>query len=347
MSAEEDTKESVVVSASDILNSGAPETASAIEEEEEQGKEMQRAQVDGGEEEPSAVDGDLLEYDLGNLMAYDPVTTIDEHSIVNDDEYRKDIVLSSVRHILGKLWALPSEDSELDGKIAFLPRPTTKLPREKPLPEPKEQTRWEKFAERKGIKNTKRSRIVWDEGAQDWLPRYGLGSSKKRDRALNDWVIEEAHDGSIKVGDKKRATAKKTRSGMFEDPFDMKDKAKNDTKKKQLRNQLRNMRKAQKSRSAPIGVIDGDLKAGSGYSGSGALKHEVFKEKKARIDRAIKAAKLSTASMGRFDKEVEVDGVKMPKLKRRKAIPAEVASKKSSEREINSRIVDRILKNKK
>ena len=331
MSIEEDTKESIVVSASDILNDNSDNESADL------------PQV----EEPSLVDGDLLEYDLGNLMAFDPVTTVDESSIVSNDEYRKDIILSTTRHLVGKLWELPSEDTELDGKIAFLPRPATKLPREKPLPAPKEQTRWEKFAERKGIKNTKRSRIVWDENAQDWVPRYGLGSAKKRERAINDWIVEEADDGSIKVGDKKRATAKKTRSGMFEDPFDMKDKAKNDVKKKQIKNQLRNMRKAQKGKSGQIGIIDSDLKAGSGYSGSGALKHEVFKERKDRIDRAIKAAKLSTASMGRFDKEVKVDGVKMPKLKRRKAIPAEVASKKSSEREMNSRIVDRILKNKK
>lgn len=332
MSFEEDTKESVVISATDILNNNESETNddNVI-----------------NNDEPSTVDGDLLEYDLGNLMAFDPVTTIDESSIITDDEYRKDIVLSTVRHVLDKLWELPSEDSELDGKIAFLPRPTTKLPREKPLPEPKEQTRWEKFAERKGIKNTKRSRIVWDENAKDWVPRYGLGSAKKRERALNDWVVEEANDGSIKVGDKKRATAKMTRSGMFEDPFDIKDKAKSDVRKRQVKNQLRNMRKAQKGKSSQIGIIDSDLKAGSGFSGSGALRHEVFKERKDRIDRAIKAAKVSTASMGRFDKEVSVDGVKMPKLKRRKAIPAEVASKKSSEREMNSRIVDRILKNKK
>lgn len=334
MSFEEETKESVVVSASDILNS----TQTATEADD---VEISQS------EEPSIVDGNLLEYDLGNLAAFDPVTTIDENAIVKDDEYRKGIVLSTVRHVIDKLWELPSEENELDGKIAFLPRPTTKLPREKPLPEPKEQTRWEKFAERKGIKNTKRSRIVWDENAKDWVPRYGLGSAKKRERALNDWVVEEANDGSIKVGDKKRATAKMTKSGMYEDPFDLKDKAKSDVKKRQLKNQLRNMRKAQKGKSAQIGIIDSDLKAGSGYSGSGSLKHEVFKERKDRIDRAIKAAKLSTASMGRFDKEVAVDGVKMPKLKRRKAIPAEVASKKSTEREMNARIVDRILKNKK
>jgi regulator of ribosome biosynthesis len=56
---------------------------------------------------------------------------------------------------------------------AELPKPTTVLPREKPAPKPKEETRWEAFAKEKGIKKRKRERMVWDEEKKEWAPRWG------------------------------------------------------------------------------------------------------------------------------------------------------------------------------
>ena len=44
-----------------------------------------------------------------------------------------------------------------------LPPPRFRLPREKKIPEAKAQTKWEKFAESKGIQKRKRSRMVFDE----------------------------------------------------------------------------------------------------------------------------------------------------------------------------------------
>lgn len=48
----------------------------------------------------------------------------------------------------------------------------------KPLPPPKKETRWEKFAKEKGIQNRKRARMLWDEEAQEWRPRWGYGRAK-------------------------------------------------------------------------------------------------------------------------------------------------------------------------
>ena len=47
------------------------------------------------------------------------------------------------------------------------------LPREKPAPKAKEETRWEAFAKEKGIKKRKRERMVWDEEKKEWAPRWG------------------------------------------------------------------------------------------------------------------------------------------------------------------------------
>jgi len=58
--------------------------------------------------------------------------------------------------------------------------PTIILPREKPCPVEKSKTKWEKFREEKGLPpRKKRSRLVFDEITNDWVPRWGTGSIKK------------------------------------------------------------------------------------------------------------------------------------------------------------------------
>jgi regulator of ribosome biosynthesis len=59
------------------------------------------------------------------------------------------------------------------GRIAHLPKPTTPLPRAKPLPAPREPTKWEAFAQRKGIVKRKRGREVFDEEAGEYRRRHG------------------------------------------------------------------------------------------------------------------------------------------------------------------------------
>jgi len=50
-----------------------------------------------------------------------------------------------------------------------LPPPRFRLPREKKIPEAKSQTKWEKFAESKGIQKRKRSRMVFDEDKDEYV----------------------------------------------------------------------------------------------------------------------------------------------------------------------------------
>ena len=48
----------------------------------------------------------------------------------------------------------------------------SRIPREKPIPK-KEETKWEKFARKNGIKKHKRERMVYDKDAKEWRPRWG------------------------------------------------------------------------------------------------------------------------------------------------------------------------------
>ena len=43
-------------------------------------------------------------------------------------------------------------------------------------------TKWQEFARAKGIDSKKKkSRMVWDEKEQDWVPRWGFKSKKQRE----------------------------------------------------------------------------------------------------------------------------------------------------------------------
>jgi regulator of ribosome biosynthesis len=74
--------------------------------------------------------------------------------------------------LVTKLFALPSE-SVAGGRVAALPAPTTPLPREKPVPKAKALTKWQAFAQKKGIVKRKRSKLAWDEDAGEWKRRHG------------------------------------------------------------------------------------------------------------------------------------------------------------------------------
>ena len=84
-----------------------------------------------------------------------------------------------------------------------MPPPTTPLPREKPIPTPKAETKWERFARKKGIQHTrKEGKRVYDEDKGDWVPKWGYKGKNKDGE--NDWLVEvdekkeretgEAHD---------------------------------------------------------------------------------------------------------------------------------------------------------
>jgi regulator of ribosome biosynthesis len=79
-----------------------------------------------------------------------------------------------------------------------LPSETSVLPREKRIPEPKPETRWEKFSKEKGIKNKKRERMVYEEDTQEWKPRFGY---KRAKNGVEDHAIVEVKAGQDPFAD--------------------------------------------------------------------------------------------------------------------------------------------------
>jgi len=55
------------------------------------------------------------------------------------------------------------------------------------IPAAKKPTRWQEYAQVKGITKRKRGRMVWDETAKEWRPRWGY---KRANDSTKDWCIE-------------------------------------------------------------------------------------------------------------------------------------------------------------
>eukprot|EP00938_MAST-03A_sp_MAST-3A-sp1_P003366 g3366.t1 len=127
---------------------------------------------------------DDLEYELSYLSAYDMHPFEDKDMKKAPGATVRARAEKNVQLLVNKLFASERVETE-SGVMLMLPPPIKHCPREKPCPEPKPETRWEKFAKEKGIKKRKRERMIWDKDTESWRPRYGY----KRDGELKDWVI--------------------------------------------------------------------------------------------------------------------------------------------------------------
>ncbi len=112
----------------------------------------------------------------------------------------------------------------------MLPSEIAVLPRSHKVPEPKPETRWEKFARDRGIKKTKRDRMIYDEETGEYKPRYGY---KGINRGLEDIPIVEVKDGQ----------------DPFADPWSAERSAKKDRIKRNEKNQLRNISQLNKKKN--------------------------------------------------------------------------------------------------
>jgi regulator of ribosome biosynthesis len=202
----------------------------------------------------------------------------------------------TIQTLIDSLFSLPSPDHTKNQdsttvtlkKIVLLPdQPTIiRLPRHKPLPQPKPETRWEKFAREKGIQKTKRDRLVFDKHAEEYLPRFGPGRSP----ANNPPIIE------LKQTDE---------PGI--DPFEKMNLDKKMSKLKQRSRELKNIDYAQQTSNKKKGktstnqlVVDPPPEPQP--KNFDFVVPETKRGQK-RTLQALKHVQTSTASHGRFDRE--------------------------------------------
>eukprot|EP00939_MAST-03C_sp_MAST-3C-sp1_P003999 g3999.t1 len=233
---------------------------------------------------------DDLEYDLAYLTASDEHPFEEKAMNKSVGKTIRARAEKNVQLLVNKIFSMEkTEDST--GVLMVLPPPVNRCPREKPVPEPREETRWEKFAKERGIKKRKRERMVWDEDTESWRPRYGY----KRDGKMKDWLIpvKKTDPDNIDKFEEKRLTKRE----------------------KSLKNELnrvtnieRASKKSKKSSSVPSGIptaldFPRPLKGNSERAKRSKRGMKAAKE-------SLRAAQLSTASMGQFDDVMAGEGRK-------------------------------------
>jgi regulator of ribosome biosynthesis len=127
-----------------------------------------------------------VDVDLGNLLVWDP-NIIDQQAYKeNKDEYILNTMRDNMQLLVNALWQVPIERHD-NAVVAKLPDSKTIVPRAKPVPKPKPLSKWQKFAQSKGIVKQKKGKFVWDEQKKEWGRRYGF---KKANDESKDWLIE-------------------------------------------------------------------------------------------------------------------------------------------------------------
>lgn len=160
---------------------------------------------------------------------FDP-NPLDHKALVSEnpadlEAHLQSVTRDNVQLLVGQLLQLPvkkttesiNSSSKQDSTMTLfvLPQPSTVLPREKPLPKSKKPlTKWEQFALKKGIKKkAKDGKLVYDEDAQKWVPKWGYGGINKK---LDDqWLVEVDETKDAATGKKRKGN---TDADEFKDP---------------------------------------------------------------------------------------------------------------------------------
>lgn len=245
----------------------------------------------------AAEETSLYQIDLGNLTAFDSHDP-GASAKSSQEELVKECLEKGTRLVQAladKIFSLPSTPDK-EGPLVQLPTPTTPIPREKPLPKAKPPTKWETFAQSKGIKKRKRSKHLYDEQSGEWKRRHGYNRAGDE----NDIPIIEA----------------KSTDEPGEDPFSRKKTEKKSRVQKNEKSQLENLKKA-----AKFGALPSTVQLAATSLPITGTKDTPKKIGKDDLGHAAGFASSATASVGKFDERLP--GEKTPKHpgKHRKFLP--------------------------
>ncbi|KAH6619528.1 ribosomal biogenesis regulatory protein [Chaetomium sp. MPI-SDFR-AT-0129] len=159
-------------------------------------------------------------FDLGLLLANDPNPVAAPPTGSTTDRAALETHLTSIARdgaqvLINQLLTTCPITSTPAGVLLSLPAPHTPLPREKPVPAPKAETKWAAFAKRRGIKpktREQRRNLQYNEESGEFERRWGYKGANKagQDDAIVELSskqvdAEKRGDGTTSVrGDKRR-----------------------------------------------------------------------------------------------------------------------------------------------
>ncbi|KAL9237118.1 hypothetical protein vseg_011705 [Gypsophila vaccaria] len=258
--------------------------------------------------------------DGGNLLAYNPNHHFQYVPSLREKLVEKclEIGTEAAQGIVNFLFNLPATE-DVDGPIVTLPAPTSRLPRQKHLPRPKPPTKWEKFAEKKGIKKRKKDKIAYDEKSASWKRTYGYDRANDE----NDVPIIEA----------------KPTDEPGVDPFAKRKADKKDRVEKQEKNRLKNLKEA-----ANVGALPSHVRLAAQSLPITGSQTAPKKLGKRELEEVAGHAATSTASIGKFDKKLAGEKKQTHDGKHRKFLPVvQGRGMGSQEKEQTDKILNKLL----
>ena len=262
--------------------------ADLVPEAYDEGSDSDAESEDSEQRQEDVVDD--LKYDVRNMTAYNYSALLLPSKEHEKEAFIKDEATRATQLIINRIFALPMVATDT-GPLATLPEEeTTNLPRAQHLPEAKTATKWEKFAQEKGIKNRKRERMVYDELEGEYRPRYGY---KRANNGIMDAPVVE-----IKKND-----------DPFADPWSEARSEKKERIAKNQKQQAKNQERAEygkvlKKQNGPqVNAATFGRPAGIPVNIGDARSHKkgAMKRGKEGVSAALQLAQHSTASMGRYD----------------------------------------------
>lgn len=99
-----------------------------------------------------------------------------------------------------------NQSTRIDGDLIYSIDSSEKYVLPKADEEEKQMTKWQKFALEKGIAPKKKSRMVFSEKFNKWLPRYG--SRSEQNQILQGGAVEVEQSMSKMINEKKKRVLK-------------------------------------------------------------------------------------------------------------------------------------------
>jgi len=228
---------------------------------------------------------DILEYDIGNLCAFDSTPVEVNKFKANKEVYLRKLARENTQLLINQIFAIPSEQcATAPGRIIDLPAPTTPIPREKPIPKPRPLTKWQTFAKERGIRKKKRDKIAYDEDSGEWKRTWGY---KRANDQQQEWVVEHNEMEHTAL-----------------DPFTKMSLEKKERIRWNKEKHHANLREASGPQAVP-GTID--LMTASQHSRKKGVRHKDKRKqqvdpRRGHLEVGLQIAQSSTASMGKFDR---------------------------------------------
>ncbi|MBE3048735.1 hypothetical protein IMZ48_40795 [Candidatus Bathyarchaeota archaeon] len=153
-------------------------------------------------------------FDLGLLLASDPNPVILPKAADDLEQSLAETARDGAQALINQLLSTCPISSTSEGVALSLPAPTTQLPREKPLPTPKEATKWQKFAAKKGITpktREERRNITYDEKTETYAPKWGFGAANKKGDTAPIVEVDIKKERELKAGATVRGDGRRVR----------------------------------------------------------------------------------------------------------------------------------------